>query len=251
MNDLINNDEIKDLTATQNLCAMLVKTPHYAKMGPEGIFAIVESAKSLNVDPRLALSGGLYFVKGKVEMSSRLMNSLIRSKKHSITKDRKSDDAICILHGRRSDTGDTWTESFSIDEARRAGLVRAGGPWSTFPRDMLFARALSRLARQLFPDCIGNCYVEGEIALDENIKDPKTDVIQFKKEPVEPIEKVLLSDDKCKLIGALLDKLPEYSETVHAFLDKRGIQEYRDIPLEMYEKIIKKANDKLELEGEK
>jgi hypothetical protein len=29
---------------------------------------------------------------------------------------------------------------------------------------MLFARSISRLARQLFPDVIGNCYVEGEVS---------------------------------------------------------------------------------------
>ena len=28
---------------------------------------------------------------------------------------------------------------------------------------MLFARCISRLARRLYPDCIGGCYVEGEL----------------------------------------------------------------------------------------
>jgi hypothetical protein len=183
----INNNQVPvkqptsvaDLQNTHELCALLLKTPHYAKMGQEGIFAIVETAKSLGVDPRIALGGGLYCVKGRVEMSSRMMAALIRAKKHSITRDRDSNDTICILHAKRADNGDQWTESFSMQEAQRAGLVTPGGTWTKFPRDMLYARALSRLARQLFPDIIGNCYVEGEIAEDPSIADPNKEKAQM------------------------------------------------------------------------
>lgn len=145
-------------------CVQLMKMPHFQKMGKEGIFAVIAKAKSLNVDPLDALNGGLYFVQGKVEMASALMNQLIRSCGHSVSKDPKSDDTKCILHGKRKDTGDIWTESFSIDEAKRAGIYKEAGPWGKYPRDMLFARALSRLARQLFADVIKGCYVEGEIS---------------------------------------------------------------------------------------
>lgn len=143
-------------------CAALMKMPHFNKMGKEGIFAIIAKAKSLNIDPLDALNGGLYFVQGKVEMSSSMMNQLIRQCGHSVSKDPASTDTKCILHGKRKDTGDIWTESFSIDEAKRAGIYK--GVWEKYPRDMLFARALSRLARQLFPDVIKGCYVEGEIS---------------------------------------------------------------------------------------
>lgn len=152
-----------DLDNTKEMCLKLMESPHYKKMGGEGIFAIVETAKSLGIDPRQALSGGLYYVKGKVEMSARMMNTLIRSKKHSVSRDSRSNENICILHGKRADNGDIWSASFSLEEARRAGLL-ANSVWKLYPEDMLFARALSRLARQLFPDIIGNCYVEGEIS---------------------------------------------------------------------------------------
>lgn len=161
--DIMINNIFVDLDATKKLCQSLLQTPHYSKLGADGVFAVIETAKSLNVDPRQALGGGLYYVKGKVEMSARLMNALIRAKKHSITRDKRSDETICILHGKRADNGDTWTESFSWEEAQRAGLT-GNATWKNYTRDMLFARALSRLARQLFPDVIGNCYVEGELS---------------------------------------------------------------------------------------
>jgi len=221
-----------------------MQTPHYSKIGNEGIMAIVETAKSLGVDPRQALGGGLYYVRGKVEMSSRMMNALIRSRKHSVTRDKKSDDTICILHGKRSDNGDTWTESFSMDEAKKAGLVR-NGPWTTFPRDMLFARALSRLARQLFPDIIGNCYVEGEISLDRNImntlEESNFSSVEAELPPIDTPKTKKITEEKYKMISFYLDQLPIYKETISNFLGKKGIDNLWDMPEDMFDKIVQKS----------
>jgi hypothetical protein len=52
--------------------------------------------------------------------------------------------------------------SFTIEDARAAGLANRD-VWKAYTEDMLFSRALSRLARRLFSDCIQNCYIEGEI----------------------------------------------------------------------------------------
>lgn len=156
------NTAVATIEETKKICSTLMQTPHYHKMGAEGIFAIVQKAKSVGVDPLDALNGGMFYVQGKVELTSTLMNDLIRRHGHSITKDKNSNDTICILHGKRKDNGDTWSESFSLDDAQKAGIYR--NQWLKYPKDMLFARALSRLARQLFPDVIKGCYVNGEIA---------------------------------------------------------------------------------------
>lgn len=230
-----SNNYLVELKNTQELCSLLMKTPHYAKMGQEGIFAVVETAKSLNIDPRLALGGGLYYVKGKVEMSARMMAALIRQKKHSITRDARSNDKICILHGKRSDTKDCWTESFSIDEARKANLTK-NPVWQNFTRDMLYARALSRLARQLFPDIIGNCYVEGEISLDSNIQP-----IQSMEAVEETPQLTSLREDQVAQLEDALDKVPDYKTIIVDFLNKKGITHFHDIPKEMFAKILAKA----------
>lgn len=154
---------IDEIQETRVLVESLLKTKHYQRLGPEGIFAIIQKAKATNVNPLDALNGGMYYVQGKVEMSAFMMNQLIRQAGHSISKDQQSDDAVCILHGKRADTGDTWTEIFSINDAKRAGIYRGGTGWTKYPRNMLFARALSNLARMLFPDVIKGCYVEGEL----------------------------------------------------------------------------------------
>lgn len=178
---------LEDVQDTHKVVAELMKMPHYAKLGQEGVILIIETAKSLGLDPRTALNGGLYNVKGKIEMSARTMNALIRSRGHSISRCKTSDDTICKLYGKRADNGDIWCESFSIQEAERAGLTNSP-VWKTYTRDMLFARALSRLARQLFPDIIGSVYVEGEIGLDPMIPEKP---VSLPSAPVKPVYDLL------------------------------------------------------------
>lgn len=221
------------LEETQNLCQVLMRTPHYAKLGQEGIFAVVAKAKSLNVDPMDALNGGLYTVQGKVEMSSAMMNQLIRQCGHSIMRDAKSNDAMCILHGKRADNGDTWTESFSIEEAKRAGIYNDRGPWGKYPRDMLFARALSRLARQLFPDVIKGCYVEGEIA-QIKIEDSKQEI------------QITISREEADELEVLLNRVPEYKDQVMKFLiDSFGIKSLCEITPQLKQRIQSGALKKI------
>ena len=238
---LHTQDASCELNNSKHLCNLLMKTPHYAKMGAEGVFAIVEEAKTLGIDVRKALGGGLYYVKGRVEMSARTMGGLIRAQKHSVTRDKRSDNTICILHGKRADNGDTWTESFSIVEAQEAGLTK-NPVWKNYARDMLFARALSRLARQLFQDVIGNCYVEQELACDDNIIERKeADSVGSISEAVV----VPISDEECSDLNAMLDQIPEYKDVVMSFLEKKGISNLNEMPVEMYEKVIHKAKEKL------
>lgn len=248
MNEMIKKDEsLVDLDNTLALCEKLMKAPFYQKIGPEGIMAIVETAKSLEIDPRQALMGGLYYVRGKVEMSSRMMAALIRSNKHSITKDGKSNDSLCILNGKRSDTGDTWKASFSMEEAKRAGLLK-NSVWQIYPGDMLYARALSRLARQLFPDIIGNCYVEGEITMvDDSQHKDKT----FKITDELKTSPNTISTEQYENLSPMLDMLPKYKETIENLLISNNINSIKDMPVPMYEKVFNKAKKGVQLLEEK
>lgn len=177
-------DLLADIDQTQNAVKKLLQTKHYQALGEAGIFAIIQKAKSLKIDPVDALGGGLYFLNGKTGMSAEMMNTLIRSNGHSIVKDPKSNDNICILHGKRQDNGDTWTESFSIDDAKRAGIYK--NVWEKYPRNMCFNRALSNLARQLFPDVIKGCYEIEEL---KSFADAPQSPINYQR-PMETVEVV-------------------------------------------------------------
>lgn len=125
------------------------------------IMSILLTARELNIMPMQALNGGIWNIQGKVEISARLMSTLIRRAGHSI-KVIKCDKTGCILEGKRLDNGDSMQASFTIEDAIAAGLA-GRDVWKKYLEDMLYSRALSRLARRLYSDVIGNCYVEGEI----------------------------------------------------------------------------------------
>ena len=127
-----------------------------------GVLMVILAARELGIQPLQALNGGLNLINGKVEISARMMGALIRRSGHKF-KTTQISPLGCTIVGIRGDTGESQTASFTVAEAQQAGLVKQGGGWTKWPSDMCYARALSRLARQLFQDVIGIGYVEGEI----------------------------------------------------------------------------------------
>lgn len=122
------------------------------------------AARELNIPPILSLNGGIRNINGNIEISARLMHALMR-RAGIFIQIKESTEQKCVIYGKRQD-GSYHTASYEYSEAQKAGLIKPGGGWTKNPKDMLFARAISRLARQLAPDVIGGCYVEGEISGD-------------------------------------------------------------------------------------
>lgn len=124
---------------------------------------IMLAAREYGIGPAQALNGGLHIIEGKVELSARMMSALIRRSKHKLHIVESTDEK-CTIRGVRADTGEVHVVTYTIEMAQKAGLIKEKGGWKRTPEDMLFARTLSRLARQLFSDVIGIGYIEGEIS---------------------------------------------------------------------------------------
>lgn len=217
-------DSMKEMQHMQEMSTKLAQTKHYQKLGDVGIFTILQKAKSIGLNPLDALNGGMYFVNGKVELAANTMNYLIRQAGHSIVKDEKSTKEICILRGKRADNGDTFTCSFSIEDAKKAGILK--NVWLSYPEDMLFARALTRLARQLFPDVCKGCYVEGEIPKDmkEAEYEEVKDIPQL--EHIEPIE--FITAEEAKELTEILEQCdPEDQTKVKEWLNSQNGGDYK------------------------
>lgn len=208
--DIVTIDQVKALEAIANHAHT---SKHFDKLGgKEGLFCIAMYAQELGLSPMQCLFGGMSSVQGKIELSPRMMNSMIRKAGHKIHI-QKLTDTICELKGERSDTQETYVCVFAIEDAKKAGLARAGGGWEKYPSDMLFARCLSRLARRLFADVISTAYIEGEIEEEPQkvqkieealvIQEPKETI---SKEDVESLEAAILEfDDDVDYRKRLLD----------------------------------------------
>lgn len=230
------NKTIADIQDTQKMCSLLMQAPHYKKIGLEGVYAIVEKARSIGVNPIDALNGGMYYVHGKVELSATMMNQLIRGAGHHISKDKRSSSTECILHGKRADNGDVWSESFSIEDAKLAGIYK--NQWLRYPKDMLFARALSRLARQLFPDVIKGCYVEGEIQVLSSVDVSKS----MEEEKLQITD--CISNEEYEELDKWLSDNQALRANISKFLERSfGSSDLSKMPKNLYDAALKRAKD--------
>lgn len=125
-------------------------------------------------------------IQGTATLKPEAQLALIRAAGHSVTIKRHPDRVSAT--GRRADNGDTDTQQFTIDDARRAGLDR-NGTWKAYPLDMCQWRAVSRLARSLFGDVVlGAGYTPEEVALarDPAAEVPAADYVPAEVVPAEP-----------------------------------------------------------------
>ena len=213
------SSQLADLERIQASCKKLMETKHYQAIGEAGIHAIIAKSKALGIHPFEALNGGFTCINGKVGMSTEMMAALVRQRGHSITKDPKSNSEIVILHGKRADSGDTWTCSFSKEDAIAAGLWNTA-TWKKYPSIMLYNRCMSQLFRQLFPDLsIGAGYAEDELKeitktgdyaqskIESKTIELKTEEVQVKAEQLPPKkDHDTLSDVQVQEIKMILEE---------------------------------------------
>lgn len=152
----------KEMQVYETMSAMAAGTPFYGKLGGKnGILAIMLYAREIGMPPMSALNGGIDNIMGRLAISARSVNEKIRISGHYIQVKSISADE-CSIYGKRKDTGEEHTATFTIADAKRAGLYKSGGGYDKNPEDMMFARAISKLGRRLFPDVIKGAYIEGD-----------------------------------------------------------------------------------------
>lgn len=203
--------------------------------GIGGILTLMLYARELGISPMSALFGGLNNIMGKIEISPRMMNTMIRKAGHKL-EILQNDDTICKIKGIRHDTGEDYIATFNMDDARRAGLIRSGSGWEKYPSDMLFARCISRLARKLFADVIATSYVEGEIERPEELAEtPQKSIIEGKAESVEPSEEIIDSTPSEMTVCDFLLELREIVGDKYALIDLeaflRHLEEEKKVPM--------------------
>ena len=153
-------DEIR---AIELIVKNAVDSKYFDKQGGlPGAFSIAMFAREMGLPIMSSLFGGIGSVMGRVQIAPQMMNAMIRKGGHTL-RTLEHTDEICKLYGKRKDTGEEMTVSFSIEDSKRAGIYKNGGPWQTRPRNMTYKSALANLARWLFADVIGMAMVEGEI----------------------------------------------------------------------------------------
>ena len=93
-------------------------------------------------------------VKGRLRPRSQLLAALVKRSVRYDYKIKRMDDQACVIEFY--DNGQPILESqWTIDDAKRAGLVRPDSGWVNYPKDMNFARAMSGGATKVCPEVLG------------------------------------------------------------------------------------------------
>lgn len=242
-------EEFDTYKKLEKIAEELNKSPLYQNYSYKDILGILVFAQDRGISLAQALDGGLYIFNGKIEMTSRLMHMLIRSRGHGIKIDPKSDTEKCILHGKRADNGNELTVCFSKDNIKNPKVLNKPN-WRDYTDSMLFARALSLLARRLFADVIGGAYVEGEL---EDCLPEEQKVVTTKNLFLEEEKKdtQFINQEQLNIFEELLKQVPEYASPIEGYLKQNNIKDFASMPVELYETFVLKMKTFLQKKQDK
>lgn len=156
--------ELEPRTMAQ--AAAIAKTLHDSRLfsaygTPQAIMAIVMSGREFGIGTMASLRS-FHVVEGKVTMSSELLIALVlKSGKCEYFEPVELTQTHATYATKRKGRGE-FKHTFSIEEAKQAGLVKDKSGWVKYPADMCAARCIARVARKIYPDVVGGLYCPEE-----------------------------------------------------------------------------------------
>jgi hypothetical protein len=127
---------------------------------PEQVVMALQTGAELGLPPMRALSC-VTVINGRPGLMGEAALALIKSRGvlkrgTSITCDYegKGEETVCIARAHRKGETKPVEGRFSVFDAKRAGLWKKSGPWSQYPKRMLWWRAVAFLVRDHFSDVI-------------------------------------------------------------------------------------------------
>lgn len=144
--------EREQLNLLWKLAQMTSRTemvPKVLRGRPDAAMAVMVYGHELGLRPMTALRE-IFIIDGTPSCSAKLMRSLIFRAGHKLVFQSMT-KTECVVHGVRADGQGEATVTWTVDDAKDAGLL-AKDNWKRYPRSMLAARATSELARLIFPD---------------------------------------------------------------------------------------------------
>lgn len=164
MNEVIRYQapDLAELQAIEQQANVLAKTqfiPAAYRGKPGDIIAAALIGRELGWAPIVSLQR-IIVVDGKPTVDAQGMVGLIRDRGHNLTRidlqDRDGNYYGTKAVGKHRGTGDEMEFTFTLDDAKQAGLYPGNerSAWRKYPRAMCWARAVSQLGRMLFADVL-------------------------------------------------------------------------------------------------
>lgn len=121
----------------------------------------IVAGKELGLGPVYSMTR-INMIQGKLGLAAETMGALIkRSGKYNYSV-KEHDETKCVIEFTENNKP-IYVSTFTLDDAKKADLIKPGGGWMKYPRAMLFSRAISQGARIVAPDVIGGAYTDEEL----------------------------------------------------------------------------------------
>lgn len=186
---------------------------------PEQAFVQLLVARDLGIPATSALSN-IHVVKGKPVISGNLMRALVKASGRYDYRVLHSDAQRCEIQWIQGGEP-LGTSSFTMEQAKRAGLTR-NPTWTSYPEAMLLARATAVGVRMHCPDVLmGSVYVEGELDQAEPVQAEVVEVVaQTTSAPAQRVEVTLEDQQGQPVAPAPSDPLKPLRNQIRSMIDE-------------------------------
>jgi hypothetical protein len=158
----------------------------------EAAFVSVLAGQELGIPPFAAITG-IHVIQGKPVLGAGILAGLVKASPKYDYRVQKHTDEECVI--AFFEGGDHVGDSaFTMADAKKANLLK-NTTWSQYPRNMLFARAMSNGVAFFCPDVTnGRVYTEGEIEEPVALEPPR-DVVATVEVEADPTPPASFPDD--------------------------------------------------------
>lgn len=176
--ELVPVDEVfpvSIIAPAADLAQRIAKTefvPNSLRNRPEAVLASMLAGHEIGVGPMQSLAK-IHIVEGRPALAAELMRALVVSRGHEIWPEEYTSSRVTLC-GRRSNTENVSKVTWTLDDAKRAGLAGKQN-WQKYPRAMLLARATGELCRLMFADILGGISYTPEEIEDGDLLAPEPD----------------------------------------------------------------------------
>ncbi|HRE00731.1 MAG TPA: hypothetical protein PLV68_05495 [Ilumatobacteraceae bacterium] len=149
--------------------------PKALRGNPPAVMACMMKGTEVGL-PLMASLSAIHVIEGRPTMSAESMRAVVIARGHKIWVEESS-SVRCTVGGRRQGDDRDSRFTFTIDDARAAGLL-GKEVWKRYAAAMLLARATAMLCRAVFPDCLaGLSYTREELEAGFAPDDYGTDIV--------------------------------------------------------------------------
>ena len=163
----------KELADTMSLGDIFVKSGMFPdiKVQAQAVVKIL-AGRELGLSPLESMTN-IYIVNGKVALQVKVIAALIKkSGKYDYQVEKQDNEECTIAFFQKNGTfKEIGKSTFTIKDAAKAGIVNKDS-WKNYPKNMLFARALSNGARFYCPD-VYSAYTPEELEGNNGKKETK------------------------------------------------------------------------------